>query len=126
MKELSYKDTERDIEVKIFGLDFKISNEIEKLNVEEIEKQAEIDEKIVEKIIDDILGKDATKKINEKRVADGYEEMNINIQTQVLSWLFQQYMSEVLKPINNTVNSLKNYDRRYKRNRNYNNRYRRY
>ena len=49
MKELSYKDTERDIEVKIFGLDFKISNEIEKLNVEEIEKQAEIDEKIVEK-----------------------------------------------------------------------------
>ena len=52
--------------------------------------------------------------------------MNINIQTQVLSWLFQQYMSEVLKPINNTVNSLKNYDRRYKRNRNYNNRYRRY
>ena len=71
MRELSYKDTEREIEVKIFDLEFKISNKIEKINTEEIQKQAETDEKIIEKIIEDILGKNAKKKINEKHVTDG-------------------------------------------------------
>lgn len=123
MRELSYKDTERDIEVKIFGLDFKISNKIEKLNTEEIQKNAETDEKAIEKIIDEILGQDATKKINEKRVSDGYEAMSIDVQTQVLNFLIEQYTKEVLNPLNKTVNNIQN--RNY-RNRKYNNRYRRY
>lgn len=123
MRELSYKDTERNIEVKIFGLDFKISNKIEKLNTEEIQKNAETDEKAIEKIIDEILGQDATKKINEKRVSDGYEAMSIDVQTQVLNFLIEQYTKEVLNPLNKTVNNIQN--RNY-RNRKYNNRYRRY
>ena len=114
MRELSYKDTEREIEVKIFDLEFKISNKIEKINTEEIQKQAETDEKIIEKIIDDILGENATKKINEKRVQDGYEVMSLDVQTQVL------------KPVENTVNNIQKYSNDYRRNRKFNNRYRRY
>lgn len=126
MRELSYKDTEREIEVKIFDLEFKISNKIEKINTEEIQKQAETDEKIIEKIIDDILGKDATKKINEKRVQDGYEVMSLDVQTQVLNWIIRQYTEEVLKPVENTVNNIQKYSNDYRRNRKFNNRYRRY
>lgn len=126
MRELSYKDTEREIEVKIFDLEFKISNKIEKINTEEIQKQAETDEKIIEKIIDDILGKDATKKINEKRVQDGYEVMSLDVQTQVLNWIIRQYTEEVLKPVENTVNNIQKYNNDYRRNRKFNNRYRRY
>ena len=126
MRELSYKDTEREIEVKIFDLEFKISNKIEKINTEEIQKQAETDEKIIEKIIDDILGKDATKKINEKRVQDGYEVMSLDVQTQVLNWIIRQYTEEVLKPVENTVNNIQKYSTDYRRNRKFNNRYRRY
>ena len=122
MRELSYKDTERDINIKIFDLEFKISNKIEKLNVEEIKKQAETDEKVIENIIDDILGQDATKKINEKRVSDGYEEMSLDVQTQVLNWIIQAYSEEVLRPMRRTVNNMEN----YKRGRKLNNRYRRY
>lgn len=122
MRELSYKDTERDINIKIFDLEFKISNKIEKLNVEEIKKQAETDEKVIENIIDDILGQDATKKINEKRVSDGYEEMSLDVQTQVLNWIIQTYSEEVLRPMRRTVNNMEN----YKRGRKLNNRYRRY
>lgn len=122
MRELSYKDTEREIEVKIFDLEFKISNKIEKINVEEIKKQAETDEKVIENIIDDILGQDATKKINEKRVSDGYEEMSLDVQTQVLNWIIQTYSEEVLRPMRRTVNNMEN----YKRGRKLNNRYRRY
>lgn len=122
MRELSYKDTERDINIKIFDLEFKISNKIEKLNVEEIKKQAETDEKVIENIIDNILGQDATKKINEKRVSDGYEEMSLDVQTQVLNWIIQTYSEEVLRPIRRTVNNMEN----YKRGRKLNNRYRRY
>lgn len=122
MRELSYKDTERDINIKIFDLEFKISNKIEKLNVEEIRKQAETDEKVIENIIDDILGENATKKINEKRVSDGYEEMSLDVQTQVLNWIIQTYSEEVLRPMRRTVNNMEN----YKRGRKFNNRYRRY
>lgn len=124
MRELSYSDTEREIEVKIYGLNFKISDKIERLNTEEIQKQAETDEKIIEKVIDDILGENATQKINEQRVKDGYDEMNLNVQTQVLNWIVQQYTDEVLEPINKTVNRIQN--RNYRRNGKYNNRYRRY
>lgn len=126
MRELSYKDTEREIEVKIFDLEFKISNKIEKINTEEIQKQAETDEKIIEKIIDDILGENATKKINEKRVQDGYEAMSLDVQTQVLNWIIRQYTEEVLKPVENTVNNIQKYSNDYRRNRKFNNRYRRY
>jgi histidinol dehydrogenase len=126
MRELSYKDTEREIEVKIFDLEFKISNKIEKINTEEIQKQAETDEKIIEKIIDDILGENATKKINEKRVQDGYEVMSLDVQTQVLNWIIRQYTEEVLKPVENTVNNIQKYSNDYRRNRKFNNRYRRY
>lgn len=126
MRELSYKDTEREIEVKIFNLEFKISNKIEKINTEEIQKQAETDEKIIEKIIDDILGENATKKINEKRVQDGYEVMSLDVQTQVLNWIIRQYTEEVLKPVENTVNNIQKYSNDYRRNRKFNNRYRRY
>ena len=112
MRELSYKDTEREIEVKIFDLEFKISNKIEKLNVEEIKKQAETDEKVIENIIDNILGQDATKKID--------------VQTQVLNWIIRQYTEEVLKPVENTVNNIQKYSNDYRRNRKFNNRYRRY
>ena len=122
MRELSYKDTERDINIKIFDLEFKISNKIEKLNVEEIRKQAETDEKVIENIIYDILGENATKKINEKRVSDGYEEMSLDVQTQVLNWIIQTYSEEVLRPMRRTVNNMEN----YKRGRKFNNRYRRY
>ena len=126
MRELSYKDTEREIEVKIFDLEFKISNKIEKINTEEIQKQAETDEKIIEKIIDDILGENAAKKINEKRVQDGYEVMSLDVQTQVLNWIIRQYTEEVLKPVENTVNNIQKYSNDYRRNRKFNNRYRRY
>lgn len=126
MRELSYKDTEREIEVKIFDLKFKISNKIEKINTEEIQKQAETDEKIIEKIIDDILGENATKKINEKRVQDGYKVMSLDVQTQVLNWIIRQYTEEVLKPVENTVNNIQKYSNDYRRNRKFNNRYRRY
>lgn len=126
MRELSYKDTEREIEVKIFDLEFKINNIIEKINVEEIQKEAETNDKVIEKIIDDILGEGAVKKINEKRISDGYKEMSLDVQTQVLNWIIRQYTEEVLKPVENTVNNIQKYSNDYRRNRKFNNRYRRY
>lgn len=124
MNELSYKETDREIKVKIFGLDFNIKDEIEKIRVEDIENEVENDEKIVEKVIDKILGENATKTINEKREKDGYKAMSLDVQTQVLNWIIQQYATEVLKPLKKTVGGLQN--NKFKRGRNYNNRYRRY
>lgn len=124
MRELSYKDTDKSIEVVIYGLNFKIDSKIENLNEEEINEKAKTDEKIIEKIIDEILGENAVKQINEQRIKDGHEEMSISVQAQVLNWIINQYAEEVLLPINNTVNKMQNYNRGYRRNKR--NRYRRY
>ena len=126
MKELSYKDTEREIELKIYGLNFKINNKIEKLNIDEIKEKAESDDKVIEKAIEEILGDGAIQKINEQRIKDGYKEMNLDVQTQVFNFIIKTYMDVVLAPVNETMNYMENYGRKHKNNRYNKNRYRRY
>ena len=52
--------------------------------------------------------------------------MSLDEQTQVLNWIIIQYTEEVLKPVENTVNNIQKYSNDYRRNRKFNNRYRRY
>ena len=124
MRELSYNDVKKDIEVVIFGIKFKVSNKIEKINEQEILEKTKDNENVVEEIINEILGDNAIEKINNKLIEEGHEKMDLNIQTKVLNWTLNQYADELLSPINETVNKMQNYNRNYRRNKR--NRYRRY
>lgn len=125
MRELTYKDTENSVEIVIFGLKFKINNsEIEKLNADEIEKKVNENDKVLEEIIDKILGEGSVSKINEKRKNDGFDEMDVKIEMQVFSFVMEIYAEEILKPINKTVNKFRGYKNNVNKFKNYN-RYRR-
>lgn len=125
MRELTYKDTENSVEIIIFGLKFKINNsEIEKLNADEIEKKVNENDKVLEEIIDKILGEGSVSKINEKRKNDGFDEMDVKIEMQVFSFIMEIYAEEILKPVNKTVNKFRGYKNNVNKFKNYN-RYRR-
>lgn len=125
MRELTYKDTENSVEIVIFGLKFKINNsEIEKLNADEIEKKVNENDKVLEEIIDKILGEGSVSKINEKRKNDGFDEMDVKVEMQVFSFIMEIYAEEILKPVNKTVNKFRGYKNNVNKFKNYN-RYRR-
>lgn len=125
MKTLSYKDTDKDIEVEIYDLKFRIGNKIEDLDIGEINKKAKENEDIVKDIIDDILGTGSVEKINAKRKDDGYEVMSLQVQMGILTFLMQTYIEAVMKPVNkindtfNRINHRNNYSRNYRRNNRY-------
>ena len=125
MRELTYKDTENSVEIIIFELKFKINNsEIEKLNADEIEKKVNENDKVLEEIIDKILGEGSVSKINEKRKNDGFDEMDVKVEMQVFSFIMEIYAEEILKPVNKTVNKFRGYKNNVNKFKNYN-RYRR-
>lgn len=127
-----YEDTDKKIEVDLYGLSFEVdvkSKDIEKLkNIKDDVKLEELEE-----IIDKHLGKNAVEKINQKRKQDGYNEIDEDIATQIIIFIIKVYTNTMLggltditddidNKIDNTmrkINEVKNYRNREER-RNYN------
>ena len=138
MMSIGYEDTDKKLEIEIYGLKFEI-------NKEKISKNKKIDEikgneNDLENQIEELLGANAVEKINKKRVSDGHNEMTIDVQVQVLKFIYITYiksittgmtndLTNVIKTEKNKVINMQNRQekRNYNRNRRYNNRnYRRY
>lgn len=119
-----YEDTDKKIEVDIYGLIFEINKEeISKIDLTSFDQN---DEKAIEKLINMIIGNDAVDKINEKRKQDGYSEMTIDVEVAVVSCLYTAYINAATNPIedvasdlNNTYKQYNNYNRRNYRKNNY-------
>ena len=118
IRKFSYEDTDKKIEIEIYGLVFEI-------NKNSLENQ-----------IDKILGDGSVEKINKKRVADGYKEMDLQIELNLLGCIFETYANATMnnvtnritntaRNINNRINELNNMNRQQRRYNKYN-RYRRY
>ena len=87
----------------------------------------------MEKYLDEILGENSVKVINEKRKSDGYKEIDENIALQIFMCVFQAYSESYIGNITNYMeNSNTKLENQYNRmNRNVNkykrrNNYRRY
>ena len=140
---LDYKDTDKRVEIEIYGLVF----EIKELNKEELEKIDRNDSNELEKEIDKVLGEGSAEKINRKRLQDGYEKMDVAVASNILGFIMETYvketvgkvansatvaMNDVANNISNLANgNFNNYNREQRRNynRNYrknNRKYRRY
>ena len=135
---IGYEDTDKKLEIEIYGLKFEI-------NKEKISKNKKIDEingneKDLENQIEELLGANAVEKINRKRVSDGYSEMTIDVQVQVLKFIYITYIKSITTGMTNDLTNVieieknkvinmqnRQEKRNYNRNRRYNNRnYRRY
>ena len=128
-----YEDTDKKIEIELYGLVFEIKN----LSNEKIEKFRNINSDLseLERQIEDILGNGSVEKINNKRIADGYDKMNLEVEVNILGCIFEAYakamtnntidrVSKSINDINSKVEGLNN--NRYQRRNNKYNRYRRY
>lgn len=128
-----YQDTDKKLEIELYGLVFEIKN----LSNEKIEKFRNVNSDLseLERQIEDILGNGSIEKINNKRIADGYDKMNLEVEVNILGCIFEAYakamtnntidrVSKSINDINSKVEGLNN--NRYQRRNNKYNRYRRY
>lgn len=122
-----YEDTDKSIEVELYGIVFEINN------IDDLEKIKEVDsnnENAIEELIESLLGKGSIERINNKRRKDGYKELDLNIEMNILGCIFEAYargttegimnkVTDVVEDINGNVGNLNRYQRRnyYKNNR---------
>jgi hypothetical protein len=117
---LGYENTDKKIEIEIYGLKFEIKN-VDK--IKEYENVEDNDLNGLEKMIESVLGKGSIEKINEQRKKDGYEEIDSSVALNLLIGIYQTYTSEytenILQPFEKSINRINNFNRETRR---YNNR----
>ena len=99
---LNYEDTDRKIELEIYGLIFEVKKEIEDIDAKELKEQNKIN---ISEIIDKIFGNGATDKINKKRIQDGYEVMDTQVALTIISYAVNAYVNASVSPINEVINN---------------------
>ena len=107
MIKIDYEQTDKKIEIDIYGLIFEISKEIENINsnYEEIEDYKDV--------IDKVLGDGATDKINEKRKSDGYGEIDTQVFLAIISTAMNAYVNASTQPINNMIDNYEDKTNRF-------------
>ena len=91
-----YEDTDKKLEIELYGLVFEIRN----LNsIEELENLDSNNFDSIEIELEKILGKGAIEKINRKRVSDGYKELDLNIELNMLGCIFEAYAKETTNSV---------------------------
>lgn len=127
-----YEDTDSKIEVDFYGIVFEINN------LDSIDKLKSLDqnnEDVIEAQLEKILGKGAIEKINRKRVSDGYKELDLNVELNMLGCIFEAYakgtagnvlgrVSNAIEDINKDMSNTMNREQR--RNYNRTNQYKNY
>lgn len=102
-----YEDTDRSIEIELYGLVFEIKN-ID--NIKEIENIDKDNKNVIESQLEKILGDGSIEKINRKRVSDGYKKLDLNIELNILGCIFETYArsmtNNVLGRVTNAVNDI--------------------
>lgn len=134
-----YEDTDKSIEIDLYGLVFKVNvknRDIEDLK--NIKDNVSLEE--LEGIINKYLGRNAVDEINRQRKQDGYGLIDEDIATQIIICIMRAYTNTMLSgltdtmddidgKINNTmknVNKVKQFNRYERRNYNRRGNYRRY
>lgn len=107
-----YEDTDKRIEIDLYGLVFEINNldSLEKL--ESLDKE---DSNAIEAQLEKILGEGSIEKINNKRVNDGYKKLSLDIELNILGCIFETYakstadniLGRVVKAVGNINNDMK-------------------
>ena len=127
-----YEDTDSKIEINLYGIVFEINNLD---SIDELKNIDQENENVIEAQLEKILGKGAIEKINRKRVSDGYKELDLNIELNMLGCIFEAYAKEtagnVLGRVTNAVEDINKdmsntMNREQRRNYNRTNQYKNY
>lgn len=129
----SYEDTDKSIEIELYGLVFEI-RDLD--NIEDLKGLDRNDVNVIENQLEKILGDGSIEKINSKRRKDGYKELDLNIELNILGCIFETYAKSMtnavlgrtvkaVEDVNKDIDNFKgqnreerrNYNRNYNRNR---------
>lgn len=117
---IGYENTDKKIEIEIYGLKFEIKN-VDK--IKEYENVEDNDLNGLEKMIESLIGEGSINKINEQREKDGYGKIDSTIALNILVGISQQYIAEytdnIMQPFEKSMNRINNFNRETRR---YNNR----
>lgn len=117
---IGYENTDKKIEIEIYGLKFEIKN-VDK--IKEYENVEDDDLNGLEKMIESLIGEGSINKINEKREKDGYGKIDSTVALNILVGISQQYIAEytdnIMQPFEKSMNRINNFNRETRR---YNNR----
>ena len=120
---IGYENTDKKIEIEIYGLKFEIKN-VEK--IKDYENIEDDDLNGLEKVIETLLGENYINKLNEQRKKDGYEKIDSTVALNILIGISQTYMNEytnnIMQPLEKNVDRINNFNRKAKRYNNRNNR----
>ena len=125
---IGYEQTELDkMEIDIYGIRFEINRE------KILEKDVNNVSNDPEKELYEVLGAGAVEKINNKRIADGYKKMTIDVAVKILSFVYARFVEATTNPLIDNINNVcekqknraKNMYEKDRRNYNRNNNYRR-
>lgn len=86
-----YEDTDKKIEVSLYGLIFEINKK--KILNKDINNISDKNENEVENEIKELIGEDSIEKINNKRINDGYEKMTLDVEIAVLTCIYKSYIT---------------------------------
>lgn len=122
----SYEDTDKSIEIELYGLVFEIRNLD---NIERLKTVDRNNKSAIENQLEQILGEGAIDEINRKRKNDGYKELDLNIELNILGCIFESYaksmsgnffgkITNTIDDINGDIDNFKNMNREQIRNYN--------
>lgn len=97
-----YEDTDKKIEIELYELVFEIKN-LDDSRVKEFENMDRSNKNVIENSIESILGKDCIEKINDKRRKDGYNELTLDIELNILGCIFDAYANSVVDNVTGKV-----------------------
>lgn len=124
---IGYEETDKKIEIEIYGLKFEIKN-VEK--IKEFENVEDDDLSGLEKMIESLLGEGTIDKLNEQRKKDGYEKIDSAVALNILVGITQTYTTEyannIMQPLEKSVNRIERLNNYNRENRRYNRGKRRY
>lgn len=124
-----YEDTDKKIEIELYGLVFEINKE--KIMNKDIKSINENNEDTVKREIEEVIGIGSVEKINNKRISDGYKKMTLDVEIAVLTCIYKSYITatsgtmvdeiiETNKNMEDRAKSLGNINREERRNYNKN------
>lgn len=123
---IGYENTDKKIEIEIYGLKFEINN-VE--NIKNFENVEDNDLNGLEKMIENLLGTGSIEKINNQREKDGYDKIDSKVALNILVGISQAYMTEytndIMQPIEKSIDRIERVNNYNRENRRYNNKGRR-
>lgn len=113
---IGYENTDKKIEVEIYGIPFEIKNVDKMKQFEDIEDD---DLNGLEEILETLLGEGAIEKLNNQREKDGYKKIDSTIALNLLVGISDLYMNtyteNIMQPLEKSAERINKYNKKFNR-----------